>query len=347
MRSYSLAVHGQPGNVRAAAESMLRLLRPMLGNRWRTEDATASDVVILDAASLDELNRAGAARADALYVVLEGAGVPPSNAFGTIRRPLNSSGLIEVLHMAQAELERRQGGRVEMPAVARGPGREAADRRGTDASMRAAVRALLQDRSAAVSVLTAAQAHVLSVLPDVGFATRLDASEIAALVRSDAPVTVLTLSEVQRTLLLRKQRKYYPLKKLEWIYWLAGSDGELRPELDAATPYRLSRWPDFSRLPHYRADVRLASLLKADALAVSELAERAGVRVETAINFVNACWSLGLLAPTQAREPTNPVVETGSPASRADERGEAAAGGSRFGWLRGILGLGARKPRSA
>jgi hypothetical protein len=347
MRSYSLAVHGQPGNVRAAAESMLRLLRPMLGNRWRTEDATASDVVILDAASLDELNRAGAARADALYVVLEGAGVPPSNAFGTIRRPLNSSGLIEVLHMAQAELERRQGGRVEMPAVARGPGREAADRRGTDTSMRAAVRALLQDRSAAVSVLTAAQAHVLSVLPDVGFATRLDASEIAALVRSDAPVTVLALSEVQRTLLFRKQRKYYPLKKLEWIYWLAGSDGELRPELDAATPYRLSRWPDFSRLPHFRADVRMASLLKAEALAVRALSERAGVRLETAVNFVNACWSLGLLARSSAIEPALASMTDDAAASPGRDRRAAVAGGGLLGSLRSALGLAERRSRSA
>jgi hypothetical protein len=347
MRSYCLAVHKQPGNVRAAAESMLRLLQPMLGNRWRTDDAAASDVVILDAAALDELNRAGATRAGALYVVLEGAGPPPSNAFATIRRPLNSSGLIEVLHMAQAELERRRGGRVEMPAVAPGPGSEAADRRGTDASMRAAVRAVLKDRSAAVSVATAAQAHVLSVLPDVGFATRLDASEIAALVRSDAPVTVRTLSEVQKTLLLRKQRKYYPLKKLEWIYWLAGSDGELRPELDAATPYRLSRWPDFSRLPHFRADVRMASLLKAEALAVGALSERAGVRLETAVHFVNACWSLGLLSRSLAKEPATAAMITDPATSPGGGRRDVAASGGLLRSLRSALGLSERGSRSA
>jgi hypothetical protein len=347
MRRYSLSVHAQHGNVRAAAESMLRLLQPMLGDRWRTDDASASDVVILDAAALEELNRAGAARASALYVVFEGAGPPPSNAFATIRRPLSSSGLIEVLHIAQADLERRRGGPVEMPAVARAPGNEAADRRGKDASMRAAVRAVLQDRSAAVSVATAAQMHVLSVLPEVGFATRLDASEIAALVRSDAPVTVLTLSEVQRTLLLRRQRKYYPLKKLEWIYWLAGSDGELRPELDAATPYRLSRWPDFSRLPHFRADVRMASLLKAEALAVRALSERAGVRLETAVNFVNACWSLGLLARSSPTEPARASMSDAPAVSPGGDRRAAVAGGGLLGSLRSALGLAERRSRGA
>ena len=346
MRTFSLAVHGQTRNAKVAAESMLKLLAPMLGNRWRMDEAPASDVVLLDAATLDELSRAGIARPDALYVVFEESTPPPARAFATVRRPLNSSSLIEVLHMAQAELERHKGGNPESPAVGRGLGKEPADVRRIDAPIRTAVLGVLQDRSTAVAVMDLTQAHVFSVLPDVGFTSRLDSSEIAGLIRSNAPVTVLTLSEVQRTLLLRKQSKYYPLKKLEWIYWLAGSNGELRPELDAATPYRLSRWPDFSRLPHFRADVRMASLLKADALAIGELSERAGVRFETAVNFVNACWSLGLLVPPAPPQSIKAAADPVSARPRDHEAQQAAAGASLFGSLRSALGLGVRRSRS-
>ena len=346
MRTYSLAVHGQTRNARVAAESMLKLLAPMLGNRWRMDEASASDVVLLDAATLDELNRAGIARPDALYVVFEESTPPPARAFATVRRPLNSSSLIEVLHMAQAELERHKGGTADAPAIGRGVGKEPAELRRIDAPIRTAVLGVLQDRSTAVAVMDLTQAHVLSVLPEVGFTSRLDSSEIAGLIRSNAPVTVLTLNEVQKTLLLRKQRKYYPLKKLEWIYWLAGSNGELRPELDAATPYRLSRWPDFSRLPHFRADVRMASLLKADSLAIDELSERAGVRFETAVNFVNACWSLGLLFPPAPPQSISAAAEPVSACLRDHDAQQAAAGASLFGSLRSALGLGVRRSRS-
>lgn len=347
MPSFSFAVQGQSRNATAAVESMLGLLLPMLGNHWRIGEAAMSDVVLLDAATLDQVNRAGLARPSALYVVFEESTPPPSNAFSTVRRPLNSSSLIEVLHKAQSELGRRKSGNAETTVVAHSVDKDSTENRAIKTSMRAAVRWVLQGRSSAASVISLKQSRVFSVLTDLGFTTRLDSSEIAGLIRANAQVMVLTLNDGEKSELLGRQRKFYPLTKLEWIYWLAGSNGELRLELNAATPYRLSRWPDFSRLPHYRADVRLASLLKADALAVGELAERAGVRVETAVNFVNACWSLGLLAPSPAGAPMSPVSDAGPRASRADEKEEPATAGHRLGWLRGALGLGSRRPRGA
>jgi len=347
MDTHSLAIQGQPKNVGVAVESMLNLLLPMLGNRWRMGEASTSDVVMVDAATLDELNRTGEARASALYVVFEEPTPPPANAFCTVRRPLNSSGLIEVLHRAQAELTRRKNGNPVTTVVAPGFDKDSTEVRGILASMRAAVRWALQRRSTAATVMSPTQAKIFSVLPDQGFTSRLDSSEIAGLIRSNGQVTVLILNDAEKAELIGKQRKYYPFKRLEWIYWLAGSNGELRRELDAATPYRLSRWPDFSRLPHYRADVCMASLLKADALTIGDLSERAGVRRETAINFVNACWSLGLLAPSSTRESTNPVEAAGSRSSLADEAKKAATGGGSFGSLRSALGLGAGRPRDA
>lgn len=346
MDTFSLAIQGQPKNATVAAESMLKLLLPMLGNHWQVAEASSSDVVILDAATLNDLNDAGTARPAALYVVFDGSTPPPANAFGTVRRPLNSSSLIEVLHKAQAELERRMSGHAVTTVVALGFDKDSIEPRGIQASMRAAVRWALQRRSTASTVMSFKQTRIFSVLPDLGFTTRLDSSEIAGLIRSNGQVTVLILNDKEKADLI-KQRKYYPFKKLEWIYWLAGSNGELRPELNAATPYRLQHWPDFSRLPHFRADVCMASLLKADALPVRELSERAGVRFETAVNFVNACWSLGLLAPSLRGEATNPVAEIRSRPSLTDDREEAATRGNLFGSLRSALGLGARKARSA
>jgi hypothetical protein len=347
MDTHSLAIQGQPRNVGVAVESMLNLLLPMLGNRWRMGEASTSDVVMVDAATLDELNRTGQARASALYVVFEEPTPPPANALCTVRRPLSSSGLVEALHRAHAELTRRRNGSPVTTVVAPGFDKDSTEVRGIRASMRAAVRWALQRRSTAATVLSPAQATIFSVLPGQGFTSRLDSSEIAGLIRSNGQVTVLILNDAEQAELLGKQRKYYPFKRLEWIYWLAGSNGELRRELNATTPYRLSRWPDFSRLPHFRADVCMASLLKADALTIGDLSERAGVRRETAINFVNACWSLGLLAPSPTRESTNPAEAAGSRSSLADQAKKSATGGGPFGSLRSALGLGAGRPRDA
>lgn len=347
MLAFSLAVQGQPKNVQVAVESMFGLLLPMLGKRWRMGEAASSDVVLLDAATLDELNRTGSARPTALYVVFEQSTPPPANAFSTVRRPLNSTSLIEVLHKAHAELERRASGHVPTTNIRRGADWGSPERGGIQASMRTAVRWVLQGRPTAVTVMSVKQARILSVLPELGFTTRLDSSEIADLIRSNGQVMLLTLDDKEKRELSSKQRKYYPLAKLEWIYWLAGSNGELRPELSATTPYRLSRWPDFGRLPHYRADVRMASLLKADALTVRELSERAGVRIETATNFVNACWSLGMLGPALAQASRGPVAGAGSRAPIPEEQKEVASRGALLGSLRSALGLGARKTRGA
>ncbi len=347
MPTFTLAVHGQPKNARVAAESMLRLLLPMLGNHWQMGEAATSDVVLLDAATLDDLNRTQATRPTVLYVVFEDSTPTPANAFATVRRPLNSSGLIEVLHKAQSELGRRRSGNAQTTIAAHGFDRDATELRAIETTMRAAVRWVLQGRPSAVTAMSLKQSKIFSVLPDLGFTSRLDSTDIAALIRANAQVKLLTLNDGEKAELLRKKRKFYPLTKLEWIYWLAGSNGELRRELSVATPYRLLRWPDFSRLPHYRADVRMASLLKADALSIGELAERAGVRLETAINFVNACWSLGLMASSAAGESPAPAADSGSRAPPAERQKEVAAASGRFGWLRGALGLGARKARGA
>ena len=292
----ALAFHGFEKSAEAAGRSMLQLLLPMLGHRWRIGIDASSDVVILDPGALAALRRAGAARADALYVVIDGEGVVPPGAFCSIQRPINATRLIEVLHKAQSEIERRRGDLAATTVLpARLRAEMTASERSIETSMRVAVRWILQNTTGAVTVFSAQAGKLMSAVPGRGYATRLSAAEIAGLLRANPQVKLLTLTPAEEKEVLERARVFGSLGRLEWIYWIAGSNGELRPELRLSKPYRLAAWPDFSRLPHYRADVRMASLLKAAALTIGQLAERADVRLETAVNFVNACCALGYL----------------------------------------------------
>jgi hypothetical protein len=344
MSEFTVAFHGVTKSSEAAARSMLRLLLPMLGNRWRIGEATTSDVVILDAGSLEELNRTEAAREAALYIVFDDSGTPPANAFCVIHRPLNSARTIEVLHKAQAELERRRDGTSATTTLPLGLGAEATGgERGIHTSIRTAVRWVLQDALSAVTVMSQRDSKIFSALPNRGFTSRLTLTELADLMRKNEPVKLLNLTEDEQKALLERKRHFEPVLKLDWIYWLTGTNGELRPELNVSKPYRLRQWPDFSRLPHYRSDVRMASLLKAEALTVGQLAERAGVRLETACNFVNGCAALGLLAG--ARPPVDDAdVRRGEAAAKpvpVEETQAEPAG--LLDMLRGALGF-ARRP---
>jgi hypothetical protein len=343
MNAFKVAFHGATRNSEAAARSMMRLLLPLLGNHWRLGNTETSDVVILDAGSLEELNRRGAARASALYVVLEKSGSPPANAFCVLRYPLNSTQLVEALHRAQAELERRQGGAsptTTLPPAGFGSGSSEAER-GIRTSMRTAVRWMLQDVAVAATLLNERDEKILSALPERGFTSRLTSTEIADLLRKNGLVKLLNLNEDEQAALVARKRTFEPMIRLEWIYWLTDAKGDLRPGLNLTRPYRLRQWPDFSRLPHYRSDVRMASLLMAEPLTVGALAARAGVRLETACNFVNGCAALDLLGGVRPRPRT--VTGGMSPA-------QATAGGTDrreptglMGAIRSALGLD-RKP---
>ncbi len=298
---------------------MLNLLLPMLGNRWRGAESSRSDVVILEPESLVQLQASRAASADTLYIVFSDEASPPPGAFSTIQRPLNSSRLVELLHMAQAELEKRSGllGNTTINA----PSGNSADahvlERSIRTSMRTAVRWALQDKSRAVTVQDLKQARIFSVLPDKGFTSRLQSNDLADLIRANKPVDLVELNEKEKAS-LRERRTFESLKKLEWTYWLTGSNGEIRPELRVSRQYQLRKYPDFALLPHYRSDVRMASLLKANPMTVGKLAEHAGVRLETACNFVNACWALGYLGDPKAhaapaRKPDSVAAAEGEP----------------------------------
>lgn len=294
--AFTVAFYGLPKNADAAARSMLRLLLPLLGDRWRLGESDFSDVLFLEPDALAELHGAGSAKGGTLYIVFADDRLPPPGAFATVQRPLNSAQLVELLHMAQAELEKR-GGQLDNTTVALTIGASAdkpdGERR-IRTSMRIAARWALQDKSRAITVQDLKQTKIFSMLPGMGFTTRLRSTELADLIRANQPVDVIDLNEKEKRI-LRDGHKFASPKKLEWIYWLTGSNGEIRPELKVSRHYQLRKYPDFAKLPHFRADVRMASLLKAEPMTVGDLAQRANARLETACNFVNACWALGYL----------------------------------------------------
>ena len=300
MDPLTVAFHGLPKNADAAARSMLRLLLPLLGNRWRAAESPDSDVLILEAETLAEMRRSKSAREETLYIVFADENTPPTDAFATIQRPLNSARLVELLHMAQAELEKRSGLFGNTTVVT--PGDSSSGQppeRSIRTSMRIAVRWTLQDMRRAVTFQHLDQAKILSAIPGVGFTTRLRSNALADLIRANKPVDLIELSEAEKNA-LRERRSFEPFSKLEWIYWLTGSGGVIHPELKVSRKYQLRKYPDFAVLPHYHSDVRMASLLKAEPMTVGELAQHAGVRLETACNFVNACSALGFLGRPKA-----------------------------------------------
>ncbi len=337
MSEFSVAFHAVGKSSETAARSMLRLLLPMLGNRWRMGEAATADLVILDPAALEQLNLAGRTRADALYSVFANAAEPPANAFCVLHKPLTSARLIEALNQAQAELERRRSAVSPTTALPSDFGAESgASGRAIQTSIRAAVAQVLQDDKSAITVLSAGDTKILSALPGRGFTTRLTGTEIAVLMRRNEPAQVVILTEDEQQALAERKRDFEPLAKLDWIYWITGKGGELRPELHVSKLFRLKQWPDFGRLPHYRADVRLATMLKAGALTVGQLAERAGVRMETAVNFINGCAALGVLA---GAEPRGEAGKDKSADSSDRPPPQSARSAGLLGSLRSALGL--------
>ncbi len=323
MDAFTVSFHGLSKNADAAARSMLRLLLPMLGNRWRGAESADSDVVILEAETLAEMRGAGTARDDTLYIVFSDDPSPPPGAFATVQRPLNSTRLVELLHAAQAELHKRSGVLDNTTITASDDaGNSAAsneDRHSISTAMRTAISWALQENARPIAVQDSRRAKILTLLPGVGYTSALRSNELADLIRANKQVDVVDLNQKELAA-LRSRRRLVPLRKLQWIYWLTGSDGQIRRELKVSRRYRLRKYPDFAVLPHYRADVLMASLLKAEPLTVGDLAQRAGVRLETACNFVNACWSIGYLVADRADAPAQRKTVSTDPESEADQR---------------------------
>jgi hypothetical protein len=301
MSELTLSLRGRPTHTAAALRSMLALLDSALGARWRLMDAPIADVILVPGERMSEIRKNGGEEELPLLLALTSDNVCPPGAFGVLRRPVTPAHLVDVLQLAEGLVERSRmadDGILTLPLIeSLDPGGrlapESFDHR-LRTTLRAATWRLFQ-APVAVTVLDDRRDSIYSFLPSRGFSTRLTTAELAAAFRSNPPAVFVELSTAEQTAMARA-REFRSPKELEWTFWISNGAPRLRPELDLVRRWKLKRWPDFGRLPHYHADVRMASALMAQALTLNELCDVAKTRDDTAINFLNATFTLGALA---------------------------------------------------
>lgn len=346
MDIFTITISAMPAHTTAALRSMLLLLEPALGARWQVVDKPPADVVLLPAETLARLKGvAGGPDELPLYLALGNDGERPSNAYAMLKRPITPPRLVEVLHLAEGLIEKLRAPHDDLLTV---PLIESLEAEGKaqlapatfDSRVRTTLRAatwrLLQDPIAA-TLIDNERRSIFSHLPGAGYHTRLTLAEFANVFRDNPPAVLVELSGPERDT-LRQARDFKPLRELEWTFWICSRSPWLRPELSPDKRYRLRRWPDFGRLPHYQADIRMASALMAQAMTLQQLRSRAGVPPETVMNFLNATYAVGALVEVDAAAvAARSAPRAAAPAAPTGLRGLIAN-------LRRRFGLAAPKP---
>ena len=91
--------------------------------------------------------------------------------------------------------------------------------------------------------------------------------------------------------------------ELQWISCLRG--GPSTPLAEDA-PVRLSRWPNFTQLPHSYHHLRLAALLTGGSATPAQVARASGQPLAEVNRFLSACAAIGLLAAEASAAPPPP-----------------------------------------
>jgi hypothetical protein len=335
MSELTLTLRGLPPHTAAALRSMLGLLDSALGARWRLLDAPMADVILVPGERMGEIRKSGSEVEVPLLLALTSDNVCPPGAYATLKRPVTPAQMVEVLQLAEqlVELARANDeGVLTVPLIeSLDPGGRLAPQT-FDTRLRTTLRAAtwrLFQAPVAVTVLDDRRDSIYSFLPAHGVTTRMSAQELAAAFRANPPAVFIELSGTEQTAMARA-REFRNPKELEWTFWISNGAPRLRPELDPMKRWKLKRWPDFGRLPHYHADVRMASALMAQALTLHELSEVAKTRDDTAINFLNATYTLGALAEESGAMPANGAALVNKDAG-------AKRKGARFSGLIGEL----------
>jgi hypothetical protein len=86
-----------------------------------------------------------------------------------------------------------------------------------------------------------------------------------------------------------------PLEELLWLTGLVAGAGESLGGWDAREPVRLSRWPDFAKLPYRQCHLKMTAMLTTDGALPGKVAEACEVAAGDAADFLNACAEIGIL----------------------------------------------------
>jgi hypothetical protein len=123
--------------------------------------------------------------------------------------------------------------------------------------------------------------------------------ELIALLRSrrrlEGKVVPIAHSEKLPHRLARWGIKPRPLEELLWLTGLVTGAGESLGGWDPRAPVRLSRWPDFAKLPYRQAHLKIAAMLTADGTLPAKVAETCEVAAGDIADFLNACAEIGIL----------------------------------------------------
>ncbi|MBI5160848.1 MAG: hypothetical protein HY996_05470 [Micrococcales bacterium] len=119
------------------------------------------------------------------------------------------------------------------------------------------------------------------------------------------------------------------LDGLLWAVGITAFEGSAAPWLRPSDRYRLSRWPNFTELPHTMDYIRMTALLGAGFLSLPELCAGASVSVGQAQRILNALSLMGgLQVVGGVEEPTMVLRQDAADQPRG-----------LFGRLRARLGL--------
>jgi hypothetical protein len=130
--------------------------------------------------------------------------------------------------------------------------------------------------------------------------------ELIALLRSRRRLTgkVVPVSDAAKVppRLARWGIKPRPLEELLWLTGLVAGAGESLGGWTPRDPVRLTRWPDFAKLPYRQAHLKMAAMLTKNGALASAVAEACEVAAGDVADFLNACAEIGILESKTVRE---------------------------------------------
>lgn len=155
-------------------------------------------------------------------------------------------------------------------------------------------------RQAHLADLVLASGSVLVIDPvEKVFYSSRSTDELIALLRSrrrlDGKVVPVSDAPKVPIRLARWGIKPRPLEELLWLTGLVAGAGEPVGGWDPRAPVRLSRWPDFAKLPYRQIHLKMAAILTQQGSLATALAEACEAAAGDVADFLNACAELGIL----------------------------------------------------
>jgi len=92
-----------------------------------------------------------------------------------------------------------------------------------------------------------------------------------------------------------------PLEELLWLTGLVEGAGESLGAWNTSAPVRLTRWPDFAKLPYRQAHLKMAAMLTKQGALASAVAEACEAAPGDVADFLNACAEIGVLESKAVR----------------------------------------------